>query len=139
MAATHRVGVGTFRVAALAGFRAAALVPSLVREDSQAAKVSQDAGAFRPETEDSPADSILRVAHAALVKAAGEAIIAVVDFTAAVTTAATILDTATDSATMAARTAIPMAIMTSGVTGFPAAGSLPTTAVATTAAIKIAA
>lgn len=121
---------------------AAALAPSQVREDSRPAKVSLDVGAFRAETGDSPAGSVLQAARAALIKPAEEAIIAVVDFTAAVmapTTAASIPVTATDSATTAAPTAILMATMISGATGFPAAGSIPTTAAATTVGIKIAA
>ena len=142
-AGARQEAVDIFRaVAALADFPVAAantsqdlaaeLDPFLVREDSQVARAFRAAEDFRVAIGDSLAGN-------ASLAAAG-AIIAAVDITAAAmaaTTAAFIQVTATDSATTAALTAIPMATMTSGAIGFPAAVPIPTTAVATMAATKI--
>ena len=104
--------------------QAVGLAPSPVRGPSRVVKASRGAADFLLGTVRSTAGSGFRAMRAALTGTAA-AIIAAVDFTAAVTTAASIQVTATASATTAARTAIQMATMTSGATGFPAARLLP--------------
>jgi hypothetical protein len=142
-AVTLREVVHTLRV----GFPAAAdsISPRPVAEHdhsparaaSRAVKALRGATASRVEAGDLAAGSILRqaIARTATTKPVTGAITVVADITVeamADTTAAIIIPViATDSATTAEHTAIPLAIMTNGATGFPAAGAIPIPAATT--------